>query len=115
MPHKSHLAGLYILTLLAFMPLFIAGAAPDNKPHTKIPVIFDTDIGGDIDDTWALRLLLKSPEFDIKLILSDYPKHPAYQKTTFRAKVIAKTLETAGRTDIPVGLGADHRRFYNFS
>ncbi|GAG52923.1 unnamed protein product, partial [marine sediment metagenome] len=27
----------------------------------SIPVIFDTDIGNDIDDTWALILLLKCP------------------------------------------------------
>ena len=29
-----------------------------------IPMILDTDIGGDIDDTWALAMLLKSPELD---------------------------------------------------
>src|SRR5512133_913063 len=33
-----------------------------------LPVILDTDIGGDIDDTWALVLLLKSPELDCKLV-----------------------------------------------
>ena len=27
----------------------------------KIPVILDTDIGGDIDDTWALVMLLGCP------------------------------------------------------
>ena len=36
----------------------------------KIPVILDTDIGGDIDDTWALAMLLKSPELDLKLVRS---------------------------------------------
>jgi len=30
--------------------------------NTKIPVILDTDIGSDIDDTWALAMLLESPE-----------------------------------------------------
>jgi len=84
----------------------VAAAAKPGPKADKIPVILDTDIGADIDDTWALCLALKSPEFDVRLILSDYPKHPAYQKTVFRAKVIAKMLEAAGRTDIPVGLGA---------
>jgi hypothetical protein len=37
------------------------------KRGKKIPVIFDTDIGGDIDDTWALCFLLKCPELDVKL------------------------------------------------
>ena len=65
----------------------------------KIPVILDTDIGGDIDDTWALVMLLKSPELDVKLITSDSGND------TYRAKIIAKMLEVAGRTDIPVGVG----------
>ncbi len=38
----------------------------------SIPVILDTDIGGDIDDTWALAMLLKSPEVDLKLVVTDY-------------------------------------------
>jgi inosine-uridine nucleoside N-ribohydrolase len=70
-----------------------------EPPSKKIPVILDTDIGGDIDDTWALALLLKSPEFDIKLVVSDLGD------TVYRAKIIAKILETAKRTDIPVGVG----------
>ena len=37
----------------------------------KIPVIFDSDIGGDIDDTWALVYLMKCPELDVKLLVSD--------------------------------------------
>ena len=31
----------------------------------KIPVILDTDIAGDIDDSWALAFLLRCPELDI--------------------------------------------------
>ena len=66
---------------------------------TKIPVILDTDIGGDIDDTWALAFLLKSPEFDVKLVVSDSGD------TVYRARIIARMLEVAHRTDIPVGVG----------
>ena len=65
----------------------------------KIPVVFDTDIGGDIDDTWALIMLLQSPEFDIKLVTT------AVGDTPEKAKIVAKILEIAGRTDIPVGIG----------
>ncbi|MFW6162592.1 MAG: nucleoside hydrolase [Planctomycetota bacterium] len=93
-----------MLPALAMMQL--AAAAPPGPKSGRIPVILDTDIGTDIDDTWALCLALKSPEFDLRLILCDYPKHPEYQKTVYRAKIIAKLLEAAGRTDIPVGLGA---------
>lgn len=63
------------------------------------PVILDTDIGGDIDDTWALALLLRCPELVPRLIVSDSGD------TTYRARIIAKLLDVAGRTDIPVGIG----------
>ena len=33
-----------------------------------VPVILDTDIGSDLDDTWALAMALKSPEIDLKLV-----------------------------------------------
>ena len=49
----------------------------------KIPVVFDTDICDDIDDTWALVMLLQSPEFDIKLITT------AVNNTPEKAKVVA--------------------------
>ncbi len=65
----------------------------------KIPVIFDTDIGGDIDDTWALALLLQSPELDIKLITTEVGD------TSAKAQIVAKMLEVAGRTDVPIGIG----------
>lgn len=65
----------------------------------KIPVILDTDIGGDIDDIWALVMLLNSPEFDIKMILTEEGN------TLYRAEIVARLLETAGRTDIPIGVG----------
>ena len=34
----------------------------------KIPVILDTDLGTDIDDSWAIAYMLKCPELDVKLI-----------------------------------------------
>jgi len=67
--------------------------------NQRVPVILDTDIGDDIDDTWALAMLLKSPELDIRLIVSDT------RDTVYRARLIAKMLEVAGRTDVPVGVG----------
>jgi inosine-uridine nucleoside N-ribohydrolase len=84
-----------ILTILLFSPSAQAGAP---KPAAKIPVIYDSDIGDDIDDTWALCLLLKSPEFDLKLVVGDC------RKGIYRAKLFAKLLTVAGRTDVPVGI-----------
>ena len=79
-----------------------------SRPRKPVPVILDTDIGGDIDDTWALAMMLKCPELDVKLVVSDTGD------TVYRAKIIARLLEIAGRTDIHVGVGIpfDARRSY---
>ena len=63
------------------------------------PVILDTDIGSDIDDTWALLYLLNSPELDLQLIVT------ATAETSYKAKVAAKYLEISQRSDVVVGLG----------
>ncbi len=68
----------------------------------KIPVILDTDICDDIDDTWALALLLSCPQLDVKLITTASGNTPA------KAKMVAKFLETVGRGDIPIGIGTQH-------
>ena len=65
----------------------------------RIPVILDADIGTDIDDTWALAQVLRSPELDLKMVLT------ATGDTRYRAALTAKLLEVAGRSDIPVGIG----------
>lgn len=65
----------------------------------RIPVILDTDIGDDIDDTWALAMLLGCPEVDLQLIVTDYGDAPT------KAALVAKMLEAMGRTDIPIGVG----------
>lgn len=70
----------------------------------KIPVILDTDIGLDIDDTWALGLLLKCPELDVKLITT------SSDNTPLKAQLVAKFLEIVGRTDIPIGIGPQENR-----
>jgi inosine-uridine nucleoside N-ribohydrolase len=71
----------------------------NTTTNKKIPVIVDTDIGSDIDDMWALVFMLKCPELDPKLVVS------CTGDTFYRAKLLAKTLELAGRTDVEVGVG----------
>jgi inosine-uridine nucleoside N-ribohydrolase len=93
------------LTILAALG-FLAAVAPlaageGATAPKKIPAILDSDIGDDIDDTWALALALRSSELDLKLVVTDYGKRE------YRGKVAAKFLEVAGRTDVAVGLGLD--------
>lgn len=62
-------------------------------------VILDTDIGDDIDDTWALMHLLGAGKVDLKLIVT------ACDDTEAKVKLVARMLETVGRMDIPIGKG----------
>ena len=66
---------------------------------TPVPVVLDTDIGDDIDDTWALAMLLGAPQVDLKLIVT------ASDDTPTKTRLLAKILEQSGRTDIPIGTG----------
>ncbi|MBE6713997.1 MAG: nucleoside hydrolase [Ruminococcaceae bacterium] len=64
-----------------------------------IPLIFDTDIGSDIDDTWALAMALKSPEIDLKMVsVNGFG-------TDYQARLSAKILSVAGREDVIVAKG----------
>lgn len=67
--------------------------------EARLPVILDTDIGSDMDDTWALAQLLRSPELDPKLILT------GAGDISYRTKIVAKFLQVSERTDVPVGRG----------
>ncbi|TWT82081.1 Pyrimidine-specific ribonucleoside hydrolase RihA [Planctomycetes bacterium CA13] len=73
------------------------------KSAGKIPVIFDTDIGGDIDDTWALLYLLKCPELDLKLLATDA------RLGDYRTSLAAKFLTEVGRQDVPLAISVGRR------
>ena len=90
------------ISLSVLAPSFASGAPPNKPARTQPnPVILDTDIGDDIDDTWALGLLLQSPELDLKLVIGDRGR------AQYRARLLARLLERAGRSDVPVGVGLD--------
>jgi inosine-uridine nucleoside N-ribohydrolase len=65
----------------------------------RVPVILDTDIGDDIDDTWALVMLLGLAQVDLKLIVT------AVDDTETKTRLVAKILQQVGRTDIPIATG----------
>ena len=59
-------------------------------------VIFDTDIGDDIDDAYALGFLLRSPEVRVLGVTT------AFGDTHLRARLATRFLASAGRGDVPV-------------
>lgn len=68
-----------------------------------IPVIYDSDMGGDLDDTWALLYMLKCPELEVKLVTT------SDNLSEYRTKHFAKILEISGQTHVPIGKGKDFR------
>jgi inosine-uridine nucleoside N-ribohydrolase len=65
-----------------------------------VPVILDTDLGDDIDDTWALAMMLGLPEqIDLKLVVT------ASDNTPIKTRLTAKILEKMGHGDVPLGMG----------
>jgi inosine-uridine nucleoside N-ribohydrolase len=81
--------------------VFSGSRAADSPAPSPIPVILATDIGDDIDDTWALGFLLKSPELSLKLVATEYGKAP------YRAKLLGKFLQRTGHGKIPIAVGPD--------
>jgi inosine-uridine nucleoside N-ribohydrolase len=77
--------------------LWASLGAAQLKP---VPVIFDTDIGDDIDDALALALALQSPELDVKLITT------VADDVESRTRLVWKELGLFGRQDIPIATGA---------
>ncbi len=67
----------------------------------KQKIILDTDIGGDIDDAFALALILSSPEFDVLGVTV------GHGLTGKRARVACRLLNETGRDDIPVAVGRE--------
>ena len=71
----------------------------------QIPVLLDTDIGTDIDDSWSLDMLLNCPELDLKLVTC------STGDVVYRAKLAARFLELTQIAPIPDWLIADKEHF----
>lgn len=72
--------------------------AAQTKP---IPVLFDTDIGDDIDDALALALALQSPELDVRAVTT------VIDRTSERTRLAWKELGLYGRREVTLGTGSD--------
>lgn len=91
-------AGILVVKTLVALLAF-AAAAVQAAP---VPVVVDTDIGTDIDDAYALALILKSPELELRGVTT------VSGDAALRARLAAKLLWTAGKgaRQIPVYAGA---------
>jgi purine nucleosidase len=74
-------------------------AAQTRSKATPELAILDTDIGDDIDDAYALALLLHSPEIKLLGITT------AFGDTELRARLTDRYLAAVHRSEIPVAVG----------
>jgi len=81
-----------LFSVLALSCAVLAQAAPQK-------VIVDMDIGDDIDDAFALGLLLQSPEIEIVGITT------AWGDTALRAQLLERMLRETGHGQIPIAQG----------
>ena len=73
---------------------------PRELADGQLPVIIDTDIGSDIDDSFAIVYAAQSSNLNVKLVVT------CTDDTTVRAKITAKLLTIIGRDkEIPIGIG----------
>lgn len=68
------------------------------KIMKKLPLIIDTDIGSDIDDTWALATMFGDPIFDVKLVMT------VCEDVQYKCALVDKLAVAAGKR-IPVVAG----------
>ena len=87
------------VALLLLVLLTVASGAVAAPAAMVRDVILDTDIGDDVDDAFALALLLSSPELRVDGITA------SFGDTHLRVRLIERFLHAAGRADIAVGVG----------
>lgn len=72
--------------------------APQNASPPQLAIL-DTDIGDDIDDAFALALLLRSPEVKLLGVATEFGD------TELRARLVDRYLAATGHNEIPVEAG----------
>lgn len=81
-----------------FLSLASLLSAADTKP---IPIILDSDIGTDVDDAFALGLILASPELELRAVTT------SGGQTEDRAWLACRFITQCGKAGIPVAAGAE--------
>lgn len=70
-------------------------------PQDSVPILFDTDIGSDIDDAVALAYLLREPRCELVGITTVTGEPQA------RARLADALCRVAGRTEVPIHSGIE--------
>jgi len=95
-PHAVRAFFSALLLSASLLPMLAQG---QPAQASRIPVIVDMDIGDDIDDAFALGLLLASPDIEIVGITT------AWGHTALRVRLLERLLRETGHSGIPVAQG----------
>jgi hypothetical protein len=96
-----HSLPIHAVALWTAAMLFPMTSAAGEPPSEKTPIVFDTDIGADVDDAFALALALASPEVDLVAVTT------CGDDAETRAWIVCRMLTAVGHKDIPVAWGRD--------
>ncbi len=92
--------------LVALLMLYVslepqqAWSQVSPSPAARTPILLDTDIGTDIDDAFALALVLASPELELRGVTT------VAGDTRKRAMMVCRFLTSTGRRHTAVAAGA---------
>jgi purine nucleosidase len=97
---------IYQHTTAWLIPLFLGMASllmaqQTTSAAAQEKVILDTDIGDDIDDAFALALVLSSPEIELVGVST------AWGNTQLRARIVDRLFCETGKEQIPILAGID--------
>jgi inosine-uridine nucleoside N-ribohydrolase len=102
------LVGVAAMTILPGRGLGQTAVSPQPAEPPQLAIL-DTDIGDDIDDAFALALVLRSPELKLLGVTT------AYGDTELRARLVDRYLVAVGRKNIPVlaGVATPHDNVFS--
>ncbi|MCK5279719.1 MAG: nucleoside hydrolase [Cyclobacteriaceae bacterium] len=87
------------ITAYLLVSIVLLGMSIPEVSAQKHKIIFDCDLGDDIDDAFALAMILASDDFEVLGICMDWGN------TEDRAQLACRMLYETGREDIPVFIG----------
>lgn len=82
-----------------WLPILLSAVCTTASAIPKQKIILDCDLAGDIDDAFAVALVLASPEFEVLGLVM------AHGDTAGRARVACRLLDEVGLERIPVVVG----------
>jgi purine nucleosidase len=92
-------SGVCRILICVFCISFLCASAATPR---RVPIVLDTDIGSDIDDAFALAMVIQSRELDLKAVTT--------VSAEARARIAAKMLSEAKLGNIPVAAGAPNEK-----